>query len=65
MQILVNTSILQAIQSHGAFGFVLFHFHISELLNNKTIFTDYIIQKLFRYTCEFSHFVKMIVPGPT
>lgn len=45
--------------------FCLFHFHISEVLNNKTVFTDYITQKLFSYTCNFSHFLKMTVSGPS
>lgn len=43
----------------------LFHFHISEVLNNKTVFTDYITPKLFRDTCNFSHFLKKTVPRPT
>lgn len=38
--------------------FYLFHFHISEVLSNKTVSTVYITQKLFRYTCNFSHFLK-------
>lgn len=40
------------------FGFVYLIFHIPEVLNNKIVFTDYITQKLFRYTWNFSHFLK-------
>lgn len=44
--------------------FCLFYFHISEVLNNKTVFTDDITPKLFSYTCNSSHFLKMTVPVP-